>query len=336
MDTAVGGRQRKKWKLQRVFVCLIVAALVAASCGDDDDGDDAAAAGTDGLTSVRIAYVEGFGSLPVHVAATQGFFEDNGLAVEETPGTDFSLWIQGLDRQFDIVLGIGPPTLGALGAGIDVVGVSGLVRSDDAAPNNPILTNDDSIQSIEDLAGKRVGVLNATGSVAESIEYLVEEGGGEEVALVPTPFPAMPDQLNAGQLDAASVVIPFDAVLLEQGYRSVGDPVVEYAKATTGSDDTANAFFISTRSYADDNPDVIEAWQTSLQQAIDWIAANEAEARQLVVDWLEVPAEVVEIATLPNFSTDLSAEDLEVFGALSQDRGNLEEIPNLEDFIWQP
>jgi NitT/TauT family transport system substrate-binding protein len=290
------------------------------------------------LTEVRVAYVQGFGSLPVHVAQTQGFFADHGLAVTETSGTDFVLWAQALDSQFDIVLSVGSVTLGATIAGLDLTVVSGLLRSDAEAGNNPIMTRDDDIESIEDLAGKRVGVLSLAGTVAESILWLVDEAGLDpnSVTLVPTPFPAMADQLNAGQLDAASAAIPFDAVLEQQGYRSIGDPVVAASTVITGSDESANAFFVSSRDFADGNPDVIEGWRAALDDAVSWIEADEEAARALLVDWLELPADVVEIATLPRYSVEVTAADFEVFRALGLARGSLTSDPDLAGLVWQP
>lgn len=313
-------------------------ATEAPATTDATAGTDAAEPAAEPV-ELRLAYVQGFGSLPVHVAQVNGFFEQHGLVVEETPGNEMPLWVQALDAQYDIVLSIPSIQMGSMVAGIDSVVVSGLVRSTDEAPNIPLMTADEEIQTWGDLAGKRVGVLNLAGTIAESILFLVEHEGADpnDVTLVPTPFPAMQDSLEAGLIDAATLAIPFDAALAASGdYRNMGEPVVAAAEVITGQTDPVNAYFIASREYAEANPDVIERFRAALDEAIAWVLDHDAESRDLLVSWLGLPPEVAAAANIPVYSTEVSVADFDVFYQLAVDRGSLIGEPDLENAVWAP
>lgn len=336
MSTRVASSETGRRRTRRTTV---VAAAMAVAVAGLAAGPAGATAPADELADVRLAYVQGFGSLPVHVAQTEGFFADHGLSVEEIPGNDMPLWVQALDDQYDIALSIPSITMAASVAGIDHVVVSGLARTSTEQPNIPLMTSDEDIQSFGDLAGKRVGVLNLAGTIAESILFLVEEAGGDpnDVVLVPTPFPAMQDSLEAGLLDAATLAIPFDAALGQvEGYRSLGDPVVAAAEAINGQIDPVNSYFVASRTFAEENPQVAEAFRAALDEAIEWIVANDEAARTSLVEWLDVPADVTAAATLPLFSTEVTVEDFDVFYTLAKGSGSLTGEPDLASLVWQP
>lgn len=319
-------------------------APAATDASDTNDASDAPAT-TEASepapepAELRLAYVQGFGSLPVHVAQVNGFFADRGLTIEETPGNEMPLWVQALDSQYDVVLSIPSIQMGSMVAGIDSVVVSGLVRSTVEAPNIPLMTADPEIQTWGDLAGKRVGVLNLAGTIAESILFLVEHEGGDpnDVTLVPTPFPAMQDSLEAGLIDAATLAIPFDAALAASGdYLNMGEPVVAAAEVMTGQTDPVNAYFIASRDYAESNADVIERFRAALDEAIEWILDNDAESRDLLVSWLGLPPAVAAAANIPVYSTEVSAEDFDFFYQLAVDRGSLIGEPDLANVVFEP
>jgi ABC-type glutathione transport system ATPase component len=114
--------------LANVLACV---ALVVAGCGTDRTSQI-----DHPLTTVRVAMSPGGATLPVHAAIERGIFEQNGLRVELTGGTDLPVFMAALaKRQYDIVMSV--PTLIMIIAekSLDVQVVSSVQRSSAQRPN---------------------------------------------------------------------------------------------------------------------------------------------------------------------------------------------------------
>jgi ABC-type nitrate/sulfonate/bicarbonate transport system substrate-binding protein len=212
--------------------------------------------------------------------------------------------------------------------------------TDPEHPNNVLVVKDSSIQGPGDLAGKSVGVPTLTGASAQAVLYVAMQAGvdQDDVKLVQTPFDTQADQLNAGRIDAAVSAIPFFTAQEKAGLQIRDDVIVEAVKAATdGSQDRATtATFIATPSFANDNAEVIEAWRKSLQQAIDFIDSNEAEARKLLETWLKLPPEIAQEAPLPGLAVDIPASDIAPYAEIGETLGTLKgDVPDAESLIYK-
>src|SRR4051812_24926703 len=196
------------------FLVTVVAIAVAlVGCGSSDDGGASAASGSGSgakTTSVRLSIVNGCGTLPIEVAQERGFFKKNGLDVKITSATDQSTFAPALGRQYDIIMGTPMDFFSAAASGIPIRVIAATQRNAKAAPNNVLVSKDPSIHSVADLKGKRVGVVGLAGTSYASTTYLLKQAGVDpkDVKFVPTPFPNMGDQLDAGRLDAAVSTVP--------------------------------------------------------------------------------------------------------------------------------
>ena len=99
---------------------------------------------------------------------------------------------------------------------------------------------------------------------------------------VQTPFATMGDQLDAGNVDAVVASIPFSGTIAARGYTLREDVIVEAVDAASnGAVQTAmTTVWASTRAFADAHPDTIRAWRSALGEAIAYLDADEARARQ--------------------------------------------------------
>ena len=310
-------------------------ALFLAGCGADT-GEPTG----QGVTPVRVALFPGGSTLPAHVAITKEIYERNGLQIELTEGTDLPVFMAALAKgQYDIVMSV--PTLALVGAEkhLDIQIVAGLQRQSRERPNAVWLTKDASIETLAQLKGKTIAVPSLTGIITDALVYLLERDGVErsEVKLVQTPFPTMGDQLQAGHVDAAIATIPFYTAIAARGFRAHEDVIVEAVSAASADtiDTAITSVWTSSGKFARDHPETIAAWRKSLTEAIEFLDANEAEARALMEAWLKIPANVIARSPLPDWNVAITPQELAPYITISKAVGSTKTDPDLNSLVWQ-
>ena len=323
---------------------VAVALLTLVACGDSSDSDEATSdtpAGDDGgteaadngPTEVTILYSRAAEQLSLWVAQDEGFFEENGLDVtleEATGASQVPVAISGGSAQMGYETG--PDFLGAVDQGIDLTVVSGLSVDNAENPRVALIASKDSgITDVEGIAGKRIAVPSLNTSSHLSTLYLLERDGVDtgSISFVEVPFQQMADALNGGRVDAAVAVHPFIGLLKSQGHT----PIIEqYADA----DQSMLVVFLSAdRGWAEDNPDVIEAVRTSLEQANEFIAAEPEASRAIMQTYSGLPPEIIEKIPFPNLDTAVTPEQLDFFIGLMKDQDLLSGELDAAELIHQ-
>lgn len=318
----------------RSLVLTLVIGLVGAACGgtsSETGGDSAGPGGTP--TPVRIAYVPATTTLLVHVAETRGYFEERGLDVTLTEAANISDIPAALGRQFDITLGTATDLLRAGSAGIDLVQISGNTVDTEENPFVQLIVPPDSgITDIAQLEGRTVGSPTLSGVIHAAVLHWVQQEGVDpsSVSGVQVPPPNLPDQLNAGQIDAAEVLEPFASQLLAKGNRSLGDPFASIGLPL------ATNFWMATGEWARSNPDVVSAFVDALDQAVDFIATDAPEARRILQQYTGLPAPVAETVPLPTYDLDIRVDDLATWAEVLRDLGELDGEVDPEELVFSP
>lgn len=318
--------------LTNVLACL---ALVVAGCGTDTTS------GTDQpLTQLRVAMFPSGSTLPAHAAQAKGIFEQNGLHVELTEGTDLPVFMAALAKgQYDIVMSV--PTLAMIGAekGIDLQIISSLQRSSAQRPNAVWITKDPAIESLAQLKGKTIAVPSLTGIIIDAMVYLLSRNGvaRNDVKFIQTPFPTMGDQLAAGRVDAAVASIPFNDAIAARGFRVHDDVVVDAVRdASAGAVTSAmTSVWVASRTFGRDHADTVSAWRKSISAAIEFLDSNPAGARQMMQDWLKIPARVLDGAPLPDWDVAITPHELAPYVAISKAVGSTHTDPDVSTLVWQ-
>ncbi len=335
------GRQRRSASRARALALTLVFALIAVACGSSSDDTattttEAAAVTTTEAeaattteaettttteaepeettttaapepTPVRLVFVPATTGLLVNIAQEEGFFADNGLAVELTPATNISEIIPTLGQQVDISLGTATDLIRAADSGLDVVQILGNTNDTEDNPFVRVIVPADSgIESVTDLAGKRVSSPTLSGVIHVATRYWAQQEGidPDSIEGVQVPPPATVEQFNAGQVDAAEALEPFAGALVGQGNVSIGDPFASIGLPL------ATNFWIANGEWAAANPDVIEAYKLSLEQAQAFIDSNETEARAILQGYTGMPDPVAANVSLPTFNLDIRTDDL--------------------------
>ncbi|HTF79062.1 MAG TPA: ABC transporter substrate-binding protein, partial [Bradyrhizobium sp.] len=181
------------------------------------------------LTPVRAAYIPVVSWLPAWVAKEKGLFEKNGLDVTLSVTQNLSVLPGTLGRQFDFAPSTPPDLIKAVLAGIDVVAVAGQgIETKDNPSTHLIVRKDSAITSMQDLKGKVIATPALGAIIHVSVLHGLKKNGIDPASIraVEVPFPNMPDQLKAGNVDAVEALEPFAGQLLAAGNRSLGDPLL--------------------------------------------------------------------------------------------------------------
>ncbi|GAA1537307.1 NitT/TauT family transport system substrate-binding protein [Microbacterium ginsengiterrae] len=326
-------------RFRRILAVSAAAALatsLVACSGSSDAGGDASEP-SEGPTAITVATYPVMSNAAVYIGVEEGIFADNGLDVTLetiTSGPDSVPTLLSGDLTFTSIdvptlinatkEDVGLVAVGAMMVGVDVDrGYVGVV----AAP-------DKGIEDWADLEGKKVGV-NALGSTPVALISASMEAVGADPSTVQWVQIAQPETipaLQAGQLDAANLAQPLLTAAEEAGFEQVGNP----EQLTVGGVPTF--LYVTTREYAEKNPEVVAAFQESLNASGeiangDHELAIETAKKSTTVD----PAVLDKVTGLPMWgSKPLTTEDLQKFIDVLVNAGQLDESDAsiADQMIW--
>ncbi len=276
-------------------------------------------------TSIRLVFVPATTGLLVNVAQEQGFFADNGLDVELMPATNISEIIPTLGQQVEISLGTATDLIRAGDSGLDVVQILGnTIDTEDNPFVRVIVPADSGIESVADLAGRRVSSPTLSGVINVATQFWAQQEGIDPSSIegVQVPPPATVEQFTAGQVDAAQALEPFASALVGQGNVSIGDPFASIGLPL------ATNFWIANGEWAANNAEAVAAFETSLEQAQAFVESDEEAARAVLQGFTGMPDAVAASARLPTFDLDVRTDDLnrwvDVLVSLNQFEGEID------------
>jgi NitT/TauT family transport system substrate-binding protein len=282
---------------------LGAAALFVAACGNGADGTAAPGAGGDGgveTTAITVG-VQPFAEVaPLYVAVEQGLFEEEGLTV--TPqvaaggGAGLVTGIVAGDLQFAYSNYVSVIQAASQGLPLRVV------RENDRGGVQGVFALPDSgISTPGDLVGKRVAI-NGLGNIMElttRAALRANDVDPDAVSFVELPPPDMPAALSAGNVDAVWLAEPF-VTLVTDTLQAV-EALDVFAGPT---EDLLVAGWVTSATFAQDNPNTVAAFKRAMDRAIDMVAQDP----QLVVDILptytQLTPEVAAAINQPNFGVD--------------------------------
>ena len=123
----------------------------------------------------------------------------------------------------------------------------------------------------------------------------------DEVKFVQTPFPTMGDQLAAGRVDAVVASIPFNDAIAARGFRIHDDVVVDAVRDASGGtvESAMTSVWTASRTFGREHAET-DCRVAQIVHRRNRIprCAIQAEARQMMQDWLKIPAKVLDPAPL--------------------------------------
>lgn len=132
----------------------------------------------------------------------------------------------------------------------------------------------------KDLAGKTVSV-PARGAQGEvTIAAAVKKDGGNPASInwVTLGFPEVVSSVQSGKIQAGFTVEPFTSGCTEAGMKNIGSPGIQFF-------DTENAIgvWVTTATYAQENPKAVAAFQKSMFEANSYAMASAANLKKVTI-----------------------------------------------------
>jgi NitT/TauT family transport system substrate-binding protein len=227
------------------------------------------------------------------VAKQRGIFERNGLdvtLVEFRSGNEAISAHRG--GSVDIVLAIPGTAMTAAERGFDLVAVAQNEVAQKQSPDTGSIQvlKDSPFRTLADLAGKKIAVSGLHSQKTVSMQTVFRKAGVDpgKLQLIEIPFPSQFDALRSKQVDAVNTVDPYTTQLLASGLGRV----IAWDYVDAIPEQPLGAWF-ATKAFAKSNADVVERFNKSIKDSIDYMRADSERARGEVVAYTGLDAALV-------------------------------------------
>ena len=190
---------------------------------------------------------------------------------------------------------------------------------------------DDSIQSPEDLRGKKVAGPKGTILHELLVAYLASGGMTEaDIELVSMGIPDAQAALAGGSVDGALLAGPTAYNMEKDGF-----PVI-----TDGTGLTEATIVVATSgAYIDSHPDEVKAFLEAQKEVLDRIEAEEASAMEITAEETGLTVEAVK-EMYPMYDFDMTIRDSDIDAmkktvTFMKDNGMIENNVEIESLIWK-
>jgi NitT/TauT family transport system substrate-binding protein len=321
--------------LKRWLVLAVACALLVGACGDDDGGSGGGGGGGGEVTKLKVGVIPIADVAPLYLGMQQGFFKDENLEIEPQLAEGGAAIVPSVvsgDYQFGFsnVTSLIIAASKNLPVQIIAQGVLGGTGKDDAW-DGVVVPKGSKIKTAKDFEGASVAVntLNNIGPLA--MNNSMEKAGADytKIKYVEVPFPEMNAALEAGRVDAAWEVEPAFSGGKAAGGTAIMNPYEETAPNLTV------ATYFATKEYIGKNADVVDRFKRAIEKSLDYASQNPDAVRKVIGTYTEIPAEVLDKITLPQWKADLNQPTIELNAELAKKYGFIEEIPSIDDLIWK-
>lgn len=318
-------------KSLRIIAPTLALGLALTACSSTEAQQESPADGE--LTTVT------FGALPIGnvgallVGQEQGFFEDEGIDLELSMGQGGNALLPAVEGgNLDFALSGPVVQMVAADKGLDMTIVGGYSSSlPEGEDINAVITAADSgIETPKDLEGKRVALntLQAQGDLTIMESVAMDGGDPEAVEFVEMPFPDMPASLEQGNVDAVWVPDPFYSTLQDRGEHIVVHPYQNTVPAQ------ATLLTFTSTKFAEENPELVAAFQRALEKTLDYAEANPDEVKATLPETLGMSQQDVERLRMEAFTYDLDRSQFEDLGDLMVKYGYVDEKADVDSLFW--
>ncbi|MFK4639433.1 ABC transporter substrate-binding protein [Paenarthrobacter histidinolovorans] len=315
-------------------VLAVSALLLTAGCSSAplSQSQSSGTAGA-GEEKIQVGIIPIVDVAPIYLGQEQGFFKDEGLALELVPAQGGAAIVPAVTSgTMDFGFSNISSMLLAKLRGLDVKIVSAGASStgQEGKDFGAILVKKDSaISSGADLAGKTVAVNTLNNINDTTVRASIRKAGGDPSAVkfVELAFPDMQAALERGQVDAIQVVEPF----LTTG-TGAGDKVLasNYVDAADGL--TVGAYF-TTAAAAASNPELVEKFSAAMEKSLKYAQDNPDAVRKILPTYTKIDAATAEKLTLPDFADQINRASVEKLVALSKGDELLTSDVNLDELL---
>ena len=256
---------------------VLVTALALAACGGgsgDEATDSGDGGGSDSLTEVTFGATQ----LPSSIGTVAAVMKENGFAEECGVALEFR---EFAPEEADIALLSGQTDIGYFGYNSWAGSAEKLQKLAMLAPlqaehGTLFVPEDSPVKELEDLRGKRIGMLASVSGQYQDFNLLTAEMGfdlEQDFEVVTGPPPGVEAFLKRGEVDAAIIFEPnATRLLVEGGFRPVFS-LTEQWESLTG-DPLYMLGISANRAWLDGNEAAASCVVDAVRQATDMLATD--------------------------------------------------------------
>ncbi|TFZ02602.1 hypothetical protein EZ313_15190 [Ramlibacter henchirensis] len=288
-------------------------------------------------TKLRLSTIPIVDTAPLQVSIAKGFFAEQGLEIDTTPTAGGAAGLPALAAgqvqiTFSNIISI---VLGAKqGLGFQVIAMG--AGTGDTTPDlaGLIAKKGAPFKTGKDFEGKRIAVNTRNNVIWLFAREWVRATGGDpdKVNYMEVPFPQMTDAVRGDRVEAAFVVEPFlSNAQNAENMQVVGWPYnVVMKKVPVG-------MYAATKTYIDQNPQIIERFVRGYMKGVDWTNANKSsdEWIQIVANYTKLPPEKVKGLTVPPYDKVVDAAGVDAVQGLMRKNGMLDSPVDTKGLLYR-
>jgi NitT/TauT family transport system substrate-binding protein len=240
----------------------------------------------------KIGYLPLVMSLPTYVALEKGYFQEQGITPVATPFDSGSLLVDALVAgRLDVTTGNGIITHWLVEQNLPGTFKIFLIYGPTSAKDVSMVfmvPKDSPIKGVQDLKGKRVGVFpGITSIVLGKAAMRPFFNPDKDVTIIEVPPGNIVQALASGQIDAYFAPEPLGMLAEAKG---VGRYLVRHPLAVLNLvDGWPGAVFTFSSKFLKEKPLVAKRVKVACDKGVDFIQANETEARKFLVKYTNLP-----------------------------------------------
>jgi NitT/TauT family transport system substrate-binding protein len=313
--------------LKRLVVLTAALALLAAGCGSSGTSGDG------GPDEVKVGLISILDVAPIYLGKDKGFFAERDIELTLQPaegGTETVPSVLSGNQQFGFSNVVTLLLAQAQGLPVKVVSNGTNSTGVDGEDFGALMVGaGSSVQSVKDLAGKKVAVNTFQNVVELAVRASALKAGidPESIEFVKLPFPDMPAALAEGRADAVFVVEPFQQIVLSQGGRSLASSYVDTAE------DLSVAMYFTSKELLGENPDLVKRFTDAMNESLAYADAHPEEVRRILPTYTKIGQEVIPDLVLPKWPTEINTESVETIAELAQQEKVLPKEPDIADLM---
>ncbi|MDO9352089.1 MAG: aliphatic sulfonate ABC transporter substrate-binding protein [Solirubrobacteraceae bacterium] len=319
----------------RIIAAIAVAGLAAGSLAACSTSSSGSGEGSESAP-FRLATSTWVGFGPWYIAEKKGYFDDHGVDVEITNFDDYGAELAAVSSgQVDGANYATNAWLQQLSQGVEL----DLVMMEDRSTTADAVIGGPGIASLDDLVGKTVAY--ETGTTSELLYLAALDAAGidpEEITHVELHADQAGSALIAGQVDAAVTYEPYISTALAQ---DGGATVIYSADEIPG---IISDGLVVDPDYIEANPDTVSGMTAAWNDAVEFLADNPDEGRQIIADALGAQSDDLASAfegvsyytaadSAEALTSDFVSETIPLIAESMRKAGLIETVPDFESFV---
>lgn len=247
------------------------------------------------------------------------FAQDDGIFKKHGLSSDIRVMASGTAIVPGVVSGsldIGISNVGSLGAAyarsLPVVILAPGALYNSKKPTTALMVRGQSpIKTAKDLEGKTVAVNGLKDLVMFSTKAWIDQNGGDsdKVKFVEISFPEMPNAVERGTVDAATMAEPAFSIAKSPafGMRVLGYP---YDAVNAKNPFLITAWF-TTRDWIKKNPAPARRFVEAIGETTQWANHNPAQSARIMEKYVKIPPDVLTSMTRAEFAGTLMTGEIQ-------------------------